>query len=93
MFLKVTQFSQDDPVCLVLLLVVLVVAVFSVPVRSPVFPLSVGGGHGQRRRGRCDRRHSAVFGSGDLALLEVETVFFLEEIYSFFFGDLSLLLP
>ena len=73
-----TQFSQDDPVCLVLLLVVLVVAVISVPVvGGPVFPLPVrvrGGGHGQSRRGRRRRRwEAAVLGRGQLALLQMET--------------------
>jgi len=59
-------------VCLVLLLllVVMVVAVFSVPVGGSVFPLSVGRCHGQSRGGRCRRSKSAVFASGELALLD-----------------------
>ena len=62
-----------------LLLVVLVVAVISVPVvGGPVFPLPVrvrGRGHGQSRRGRRRRRRweAAVLGRGQLALLKMET--------------------
>ena len=58
---------------LLLVVLVVVVAVLSVPVGSSVLPLPVGGGgHGQSRRGRRDRRcQSSVLSSGELALLQM----------------------